>query len=80
MSELWFRVRKPQVQQKGQAKHETIKQQMSLKGVRGLPRGYKGRGARSHSSMRVMLLYSTHFQSAETVSPSSEDTRFYEAT
>lgn len=23
MSELWFRVRKPQVQQKGQAKHET---------------------------------------------------------
>lgn len=50
MSELWVRVRKPQVQQKGQAKHETIKQQMSLKGVRGLPRGYKGRGVRSHSS------------------------------
>lgn len=42
MSKLWFRVHKLKVQQKAQAKHKTIKQQMSLKGVNGLPRRFKG--------------------------------------
>lgn len=60
MSELRFRVRELHVQQEGQAEHKTIKGQMSLQGVRGLPRGCKGHGAlKTSQHMRLMLPCST---------------------